>query len=66
MPKLKRKPAMDRVIKDIAHGILGFDLQTNNSDDKDFHDVAVWQVKEALERAYRAGKDSLKTKEDDK
>jgi hypothetical protein len=35
---------------------LGFDtLETRNSNRLDFHDVAVWQIREALEAAYEAG-----------
>lgn len=30
-------------------------LETRNSDSLDFHDVAVWQIKEALMAAYEAG-----------
>lgn len=30
-------------------------LETRKSDDADFHDVAVWQIKKALEQAYAAG-----------
>jgi hypothetical protein len=35
-------------------------LRTQNSDSLDFHDVAVWQVKAALEAAYHAGKAALR------
>jgi len=30
-------------------------LQTQNSDRRDFHDVAVWAIRAALEAAYAAG-----------
>jgi len=30
-------------------------LETRNSDRLDFHDVAVWNVREALEAAFKAG-----------
>lgn len=30
-------------------------LETRKSDRLDFHDVAVWSVREALEKAYAAG-----------
>lgn len=33
-------------------------LDTRNCDGLDFHDVAVWSVKAALEAAYRAGLDA--------
>jgi len=31
-------------------------LETQNSDSADFHDVAVWSIKAALEAAFEAGK----------
>lgn len=41
---------------EIANRYLGIEtLETRNSDRLDFHDVAVWSIKEALEAAYRAG-----------
>ena len=33
-------------------------LETQNSDRLDFHAVAIWNLKAALEAAYQAGKDS--------
>ena len=35
-------------------------LQTQSSDRLDFHDVAVWSVKSALEAAYAAGIEAAK------
>ena len=50
---------MDEVITTIANEELNIDtLETRNSDSLDFHECAVWNIKEALERAYQAGKDS--------
>lgn len=46
---------MEKQIEAIAKKILDFDLVTRNSDEKDFHDVAVWTIKAALEAAYKAG-----------
>ena len=31
-------------------------LETRNSDSLDFHEVSVWGIKEALKKAYEAGK----------
>ena len=31
-------------------------LETRHSDSLDFHDVAVWQIEEALEAAFEAGR----------
>jgi len=36
-------------------------LDTRKSDSLDFHDLAVWSIKEALEAAYRAGQESVTT-----
>ena len=33
-------------------------LETRNADDLDFHDLAVWAIREALEAAYQAGVES--------
>lgn len=44
-------------IADIARDCLGIStLATRNSDAADFHDLAVWAVREALERAFEAGR----------
>jgi hypothetical protein len=46
----------NEVLLTIAKQVLGFEtLETRNSDQLDFHDVAVWQIREALEQAYAAG-----------
>ena len=43
-------------IADIASSFLQLEtLATRNSDSLDFHDLAVWQIKAALEAAYEAG-----------
>lgn len=40
----------------IAANILGLDtLETRGGDDADFTELAVWQIKEALQAAYAAG-----------
>ena len=40
----------------IAQKHLGIEtLQTRNSDSLDFHDTAVWCLKDALEAAFKAG-----------
>lgn len=33
-------------------------LATRNSDGLDFHDLSVWDIKAALEAAYKAGKNA--------
>jgi PIN domain nuclease of toxin-antitoxin system len=53
---------MNEVLADIAKRVLSIEsLETRKMDSLDFHDVAVWQVKKALEAAYRAGGASVTT-----
>lgn len=48
----------DATLRNIA-ALMGFeDLETRNSDSADFKEIAVWSLKNALERAYAAGKAS--------
>jgi len=43
-------------IKQIARDELGLEtLDARNSDQLDFHELAVWQIKTALLKAYEAG-----------
>ena len=47
---------MQKALGQIATEHLGIEtLTTRKSDSLDFHDVAVWCLKEALEAAYQAG-----------
>lgn len=47
---------MEQDLAEIAQEHLDLDtLETQNSDSLDFHSLAVWQIKEALEAAYQAG-----------
>lgn len=47
----------NRLIEKIAKdNIVGLEtLETRSSDDLDFHDVAIWTIKKALEDAFIAG-----------
>jgi hypothetical protein len=57
----KQTPTLDEVLAAIAREKLGFTtLETRKSDSLDFRDVAVWSVKDALEAAYRAGREAAK------
>ena len=48
--------ARDNAINRIAREALGLEtLETRKMDGLDFHDLAVWTIKDALERAYEAG-----------
>ncbi|TVQ61273.1 MAG: hypothetical protein EA378_09350 [Phycisphaerales bacterium] len=47
----------ENTINRIAREALGIKtLETRHSDGLDFHDIAVWTMKDALERAYEAGR----------
>lgn len=47
---------MDELFTEIAKKYLGVDtLEERKRDSLDFHDIAVWQIKDALEAAYAAG-----------
>jgi len=49
--------ARDNAINRIARDALGLEtLEARRMDDLDFHDLAVWSIKDALERAYEAGR----------
>lgn len=54
---------MNDTINRIARDILNPDtLETRLSDSLDFHDMAVWSVKAALEAAYQAGFEAAKSR----
>lgn len=47
---------IDTILTLIAQKHLGIDtLQTRNADSLDFHDTAVWCIRDALEAAFKAG-----------
>jgi hypothetical protein len=47
---------LDQIFTDIARNHLSIEtLQTRRSDSLDFHNVAVWAVRNALAAAYQAG-----------
>lgn len=49
---------MKEKIEEIAENILDIEtLETRNRDHLDFYELSVWQIKEALEKAYRAGEE---------
>lgn len=54
--RAKKEPTVDELLAAIAKKCLAIStLETRNSDRLDFHDVAVWSVKDALLAAYCAG-----------
>ena len=47
---------IDTILTLIAQKHLGIDtLQTRHADSLDFHDTAVWRIRDALEAAFKAG-----------
>lgn len=49
----------DETLANIAATILELEtLDTRKSDRQDFHELAVWQIKAALEAAYAAGREA--------
>ena len=60
MPKTSQHQ-IDELLAEIAKKHLNLEtLETQNSDSLDFHDVAVWGIKDALQEAYEAGKQGQK------
>ena len=54
--KRERSASDSKVIEDIAKQHLGLStLETRRSDSLDFHDTAVWCIRDALEAAFKAG-----------
>ena len=60
MPKATQQQ-IDQLLTEIAKKHLSLEtLETRNSDSLDFHDVAVWGIKDALQEVYEAGKQGQK------
>jgi hypothetical protein len=54
--KRQRQRPIDKGLEGIAKQHLKLStLETQKSDALDFHDLAVWQLRAALEAAYQAG-----------
>ena len=51
---------MNEIINQIAKRMGVETLETRHDDDIDFHDLAVWTIKEALQAAYKAGLNAKK------
>ena len=59
--KRSRTEKQDIAITRIASEVLGLEtLDTRRSDSLDFHDLAVWQIRKALEAAYEAGRNAAR------
>ncbi len=53
---MKQNKGLNKLLEQIAKEHLFIEtLETQHSDRSDFHDVAVWSIKSALEAAYAAG-----------
>ena len=51
----------DETLLQIAKEVLFLEtLETRKWDTHDFHEHAVWSIKEALKKAYQAGKESCR------
>ncbi|MDP3652405.1 MAG: hypothetical protein Q8R67_12055 [Rhodoferax sp.] len=49
------------ILEQIARKHLGLEtLEERNSDQLDFHDLAVWSIEAALQEAFEAGKQAVK------
>ena len=58
MKSTPKTPAYKKAAIDaIARDLLGLEtLEPRRRDSLDFHDLSVWQIKEALEAAFEAGR----------
>jgi hypothetical protein len=58
-PTADTDPAPEALLTELAQRHLGIEtLATRNSDSLDFHDVAVWAIRDALEAAWQAGRNA--------
>jgi len=56
MTKTTKHTERDAALSEIAKRVLKLEtLETRETDSLDFHELAVWKIKQALEEAYRAG-----------
>ncbi len=56
-----KKQTKGKILETIAQNTLRIEtLETRMSDSLDFHEVSVWELKEALAAAYEAGKKAAK------
>ncbi len=57
--KVETIPEVPLILREISKKHLGLStLESQHSDAKDFHDLAVWSVKAALLAAFEAGQQS--------
>lgn len=53
--------SLERVVQELGRKFYGHPLEARNSDRADFHEVACWEMKAALEAAVMAGWAAAKT-----
>ena len=59
--KTNTTAAIAKTLAEIAQKHFDIEtLETRNSDGLDFHDVSVWQIRDALWAAFQAGQASVK------
>lgn len=54
---MNKQEALNQIAREVLHLET---LETRNMDRLDFHEHAVWSIVEALERAYQAGRQSVR------
>ena len=58
-PTTNPRPAPEALLAELALRHFGVEtLATRNSDSLDFHEVAVWAIRDALEAAWQAGRNA--------
>jgi len=58
-PTTNTRPAPEALLAELALRHFGVEtLATRNSDSLDFHEVAVWAIRDALEAAWQAGRNA--------
>lgn len=49
-------PIIEKILTEVAKNCLSIDsLKTRKNDKLDFHDLAIWQIRAALENAFYEG-----------
>ncbi|MEX0654860.1 MAG: hypothetical protein WD534_12615 [Phycisphaeraceae bacterium] len=52
-PDQQKQQTIERIARDVLNVAT---LETRGRDHLDFHDLSVWQLRQALEQAYEAGR----------
>ena len=54
-PEFGSPEDIEQLLEGVAKRVLGVDTFTTQNSSKDFKEVAVWQIKEAMLEAYKLG-----------